>query len=358
MTRKRLLIIAIVLAVAAVLAWQLAQRREAAAGARQPRPENPVSALVQTRPLRKASLANDRLAFGEVATGRLEAVSFARAGQVSRLLVLPGQRVARGAPLATLTSDPNAQAAYAQAANALRFAQDEEKRIEDLFALQLATRSQVDGARKTLHDAQAALAAQRRLGGGLDAATVTAPFDGVVTAINVAQGDRIQPGAPILQLGHADTLRVQLGIEPVDRGLVRPGMPVTLSPVQDESQTIDARITMLQDMIDPKTRLLNALVELPPQPARLLAPGMAVRAVIHAGRREGWALPRQAVLADDRGSYVFQVENGKAHRVAVTKEGESDGEVAVSGALKPGLPVVVLGNYELQDGMAVREDAR
>src|SRR6202011_5620703 len=122
------------------------------------------------------------------------------------------------------------------------FARGELNRIEELFSLQLATQSQVDAARKALHDAEATLAAQRQLGGDVGLATVTAPFAGVVTAVAVAQGDRIQPGAAILQLGHTDVLRVQLGIEPDDFHLVRLGMPLTLSPVSDFTKTVAASI--------------------------------------------------------------------------------------------------------------------
>jgi hypothetical protein len=55
---------------------------------------------------------------------------------------------------------------------------------------------------------------------------------------------------------------------------------------------------------------------------------------------------------------VFQVDQGKAHRVRVNVEGEHDDQVSVSGDLNSALPVVVLGNYELQDGMAVQEQAQ
>src|ERR1700682_6472079 len=155
------------------------------------------SALVKTQPLQQRKLNDSVTAFGEVTTGQQVAISFPRAGQVSRLLVVLSQRVKRSAPLATLTSDPGAKLAYTQASTAADFARGELKRNEELFSLQLATQSQVDAARKVLHDAQANLAVQTTLGGAIRAPTVTAPFDGVVTAVAVAEGDRIQPGAAI-----------------------------------------------------------------------------------------------------------------------------------------------------------------
>lgn len=359
MARTKIMVAVVLMVMLAAVGWYFAQREapsRAAAG--NPSAGNEASASVKTQLLQKKAFPIQLIAYGEVTTGKIEGVSFPRAGQVSSLLVTQGQIVKRGTPLASLASDPNVQMAYNQAANAVRYAQAELKRNRELFDLQLATQSQVDNARKMLQDAQANLAAQRQFGGNIRSATVTAPFDGVVTALSVAQGDRIKPGATILQLGHTDALRVQLGIEPEDGRLIKAGMPVTLSPVQNDRQTMQAAITRIQGLVDPKTRLINAMVVLPVQSARLLVPGMRVRAVIHAGQHEAWVLPRQAVLADDKGNYIFQVANGKARRVEVAKDQESQGLVAVSGPVNPDQPVVVLGNYELQDGMNVREGAQ
>jgi RND family efflux transporter MFP subunit len=314
-----------------------------------------VSAQVKTEPLQQHVLSDALAAFGEVTTGPLVAISFPRGGQVSRLLVVVNQRVKSGTRLATLTSDPNARLAYAQASSALNFSQGELRRIQELFSLQLATQSQVDGARKALEDAQANLAVQQQLGGDVGSATVAAPFNGVVAAVTVAEGDRLQPGAAILQLGPTDVLRVQLGIEPGDAHLVRPGMPVTLSPVSDLTQTVSASIQENQGVVNAKTQLVDAITIVSAARAAFLVPGMHVRATVKIGQHLGWAVPRAAILTDAAGTYLFQVLGGKARRVNVTSGEESQGLVAISGAVDPHLPIVVLGNYELQDGMQVRE---
>lgn len=366
MTRKGIFITIAAIVILAGIAWysfHKASSSQPAADHSSQAASEPV-ALVKTQPLQKRILPTQLTAYGEVTTGKVEGVSFPRAGQVSQLLVTQGQQVKRGTPLATLASDPSAQLAYNQAVNAVHYAQGELKRQQELFALQLATQSQVDNARKALRDAEATLAAQEKLGGNVASATVRAPFDGVVTALSVAQGDRLQPGATILQLGHTDSLRVQLGIEPDDSRRIRAGMPVTLAPVQNDQQRLEATITQMHDLIDPKTQMVNALIVLPVQSARFLVPGMRVKATINAGQQEAWAVPRQAVLTDDKGAYIYQVDAGKAHRVDV-RQGQESGEeqngqgfVAISGPVNPALPVVVLGNYELQDGMRVREGAK
>jgi membrane fusion protein, multidrug efflux system len=351
MMRKPAFATIAVIAVAGV-AWFAFHRSPSAQPAATPAQ---VSALVKTQSLQRQNLTDSVTAFGDVMTGQVVAISFPRAGQVSQLLVVPNQLVKSGTPLATLTSDPNAKLAYAQAASAVDFSGNELRRNEELFSLQLATQSQVDSARKALLDAEAYLAAQQQLGGDVGTATVAAPFNGVIVAVNVAQGDRIQPGTAILQLGRTDVLRVQLGIEPDDAHLVHLGMPVTLSPVSDFTKTVSVSIEENQGIVDSKTQLVDAVTTVPAARATFLVPGMHVRATIKVGQHLAWAVPREAVLTDANGAYIFQVADGKARRVKVTTAGESQAIVAISGNIDAQLPVVVVGNYELADGMLVRE---
>jgi RND family efflux transporter MFP subunit len=268
--------------------------------------------------------------------------------------VIQGQRVRPGTPLVTLASDPTARLAYQQALSALDFAQGEVRRNEELFALQLATQSQVGAARRALHDAEAMLSTQRQLGGSIGSATITAPFDGVVDSVSAAQGDRVQPGAVILRIGHTDILRVRLGIEPGDSRLVRVGMPVTLSPLDDSTKSVSVSITESQGLVDPTTQLIDAVAMVPATRASFFVVGMHVKATIEVGRHASMAVPRSAVLTDAASAYVFQVVGGKARRVNVTQGAESQGMTSISGPVDLRLPVVVLGNYELTDGMPVR----
>jgi membrane fusion protein, multidrug efflux system len=317
--------------------------------------EPATSALVRVARLERHPLPTTLTVFGEVATGKVEAVSFPRAGQVSSLLVVAGERVQRGAPLAMLASDPSTEMAYEQAASSVNLAQNELHRQERLLQLQLATASQVDTARKALADAEATLKAQRKIGGGDAASAIVAPFDGVVTAISVAQGDRIQPGVAILQLGRADSQRILLGIEPEDRRAIRIGMPVTLSFVRRPGEQLHGSISEIDALVDPKTQLINAIVVLPASDDAVLVPGMRVRADITLKEQIAWIVPRDAVLSDGNGSYIFQVDQGVARRINVKTVAEQADVLGIDGQLDPARPAVVSGNYELQDGMKVRE---
>lgn len=316
------------------------------------------SVAVRTEALRQHRLTDTLVGYGVVVpeTGRVMNVNFPRAGRIAALRVSLGQRVARGDPLFEVQTDPAANLAYSQAENAVALARGDLARIEELAREQLATQSQVAAARKALADAEAQLQAQRRLGTGSALTVFKAPFAGVVSALSAAPGDRVAAGATVLQLARTDALRVQLGIEPEDAVRVKPGMPVKIASVFDSRNAVQAQVARVQGMINPQTQLVDVVVVFRNTPASHLLPGTRVRGDITVQTQHVWAVPRQAVLRDAKGAYLFQVKSGRALRVNVTTGIEDGGLVGIRGSLDPSLPVVVLGNYELKDGMAVREE--
>ena len=72
---------------------------------------------------------------------------------------------------------------------------------------------------------------------------------------------------------------------------------------------------------------------------------------------DGFIVPRSAILPEEDHYVLFTVKDGRAreHTVRVDLENEKDVEV-IANDLHTGEPVVILGNYELKDGMAVKVD--
>lgn len=357
----------VLLAAAGGLGWQHWHGRPATVPAAEVTPSAAITSALPER----ASTPLTINGYGDLVPAKLESINFPRPGILAALRVVSGQHVRRGDALAQLGSDPVAEATYRQARSALTLAEGELQRARSLFGLQLATASQVQTAVKVASDAQSNLDAQEKLGGNVATSEARAPFDGVVTQLNAAQGDRLAAGAPVLQIGRTDRLKVNLGIEPADRQWVRLGQPVVLSALQSQVATsgslagvpgappppVAGRVAGIQEMVDARTQLLNIAVEIPQAAGVSLVPGMRLTGAIAVGTQEGWKLPRSAVLTDTQGAYLFQVAGGKAHRLAVTSLLETAQDVVVSGPLTPDQPVVIQGNYELTEGMAVRKAA-
>ncbi|SHM02972.1 efflux RND transporter periplasmic adaptor subunit [Rhodanobacter sp. OK091] len=284
-------------------------------------------------------------------------ISLAHGGQVIAVSVAAGQTVKRGQPLLTVTPDPAARNTYQQAQSALTLAEGELQRTEQLAAQQLATQSQLATARKALADARTALDAQHALGGGTAQEAVTAPADGVVTTLSVGLGDRFAANAPLLGFTPAHALVAQLGVQPEDAAKLHAGMPVQLRNVYGAAG-FTGTLRMIGQSVDSQSHLLSAQVELPAEASATLVAGTAVDAQIRTADFSAWAVPRAAVLHDEHGDYLFQVERGHAKRVGVTLRSPDGDVVGVQGALGAQAKVIVLGAYELADGDAVRESAK
>ena len=280
------------------------------------------------------------------------ALSLPQGVRVSQVLTTPGARVSAGQVLLRLQPDPAARLAYGQAKHELALALATLKQTQTLYDQRLATQSQLDTARKTLADAQTNLATQRALGGGSAHSELKAPAAGVVQSLAVTTGQRVAAGTTLLQLAPVQKRLARVGIEPGDAARLKPAQPVTLTPAFGGA-ALQGQVAQLSDAVNPKTRLIEILVTLPT--AAALPLGSEVSAQIESGHINAWAVPRGAVLSDDQGAYLFQDDHGVARRVDVKLVRPDGATVGVDGPLDPKQPVIVLGVYELSDGMRVRK---
>ena len=321
--------------------------------------EEQPSVLVKTVPMRRETIILNLSGYGTVFTDPKSTVNFdqPRSGQIISLNVMVGQIVKRGEALYVFATDPAVANAYAQAKSSLEMASSEYESMKRLYAQQLATQTQFAMARKALKDAKSAFEAQNRLGDGLQLEIVKAPFDGVVAESLASTGDRIQTGKTVLRLARLDALRVQVGVQPEDARKIKAGMSVKLFPVFDKTGQLNGVVSEIHGALNPQTRLVDVIARIDKAQNFDLIPGMKLRGEIKIQEASAWVVPRSAVLSDEKGAYIFQDDSGHAKRVNV--DATEDGErTAIQGNFDPGLSVIVLGNYELQDGMKLRRETR
>jgi len=84
-------------------------------------------------------------------------------------------------------------------------------------------------------------------------------------------------------------------------------------------------------------------------------PGEMAEAIITTGQMHGYVVPHSAVLVNESGApYVVQAIDGTAKKVPVQVVGAHGDEDVITGALNARAPLVLAGNYQLDDGMKVR----
>lgn len=314
-----------------------------------------VSAQVRTAPIKTRDIGTAITGYGVVGLdpGRIVNLNQALPGRVTSLMVSNGQIVKKGQSLMKLDLDPAASSAYKKVVNEVAYARRELARQKNMLRQQLVTQNQVDIAERALKDAEAALAAQKKLGGQKTKITLTAPFNGLITKISVAQGDRFTTGAALVQLADTDSLHVLLGVEPEDSLQLKSGMSAEVISVFDHSQRVNGYVKIVTGQINAQSQLVNVIVTIP---GHRLLPGSRVEVKFSTTHHKASVVPDSAVLRDAEGkAYIFQIVENRARRIAIDTGVETSGFIEIKGNFLPNSPVVILGNYELVDGMAVRE---
>lgn len=310
------------------------------------------SVLVSVMAPTHGSLPQTVTAYGSVAPALngTQTFSEARPGQVMRLTVAPGAAVRRGQALAIFATAPASRSSYAQAAGALTAARKQRATTAQLLSQQLATQDQLVQADKAVSDAQNTLAALQAEGAGSAFQTLTAPFDGVVTSVAVAQGDRTQAGATILTVAKAGGIVVTAGVDPSERGKVAVGQAASLVRLSG-GPLVAGRVLRVSSALNPRTRMVDVDVGFP---TGTLLPGEGMQVAIATAQISGWVVPHRAVVTAGGPAHVFQVEGTKAKSIPVAVLLASDAGDVVTGPLDPRRRLIVDGAYQVSDGDAVR----
>lgn len=315
-------------------------------------PAAPPSVLVTLARAEQGALPATVTAYGSAgpALNGTQTLSEAQPGQITALMVTPGMAVRAGQALATFVTAPASRSSYDQAVSAVAAARKQQASTAQLLAQQLATKDQLTQANKALTDAQAALAALALDGAGQPIRKLVAPYDGIVTTVPVAQGDRVQPGAPILTVAKRGGLVVTVGVDAADRASVAVGQAASLHRLSGGSR-MDGRVLRVDSALNPVTRLVDVDLSFP---TGSLLPGEAMQVDIQTGQIRGWVVPHRAVVTAGGPARVFQAVAGKAKAVPVRIALSSDAGDVVEGALDAHSPLIVDGAFQVNDGDAVR----
>jgi membrane fusion protein (multidrug efflux system) len=314
------------------------------------------SALVGVASARMGTLEPSVTAFGTLAADPNAQTSLVipRDGIVVSVVVRAGRLVGKGDPIATIETAPAATAQFEQAKSALAFAQKDLDHTRALFSEQLATRSTLAGAEKAYADARAAFVHQQRIGADKTVETLTASVSGVVTSVAVSPGDHVSADAVIASIATRDRMVLNLGLEPRDAAQLAPGAKVTVTSAQDPTLNFVTQVASVDAMLDPQSRLVNAVIAIAPEVSRELILGMSLKAHIVLSAQRGIVIPKSALMTDEQGTFVYVVQKDHAHRRDVTIGLETSARVLIAKGLAAREVVVAVGSAGLQDGMSVR----
>jgi len=312
------------------------------------------AAAVKVQDPKRGSIPELIFAYGTAGptSSAQQTASFQRDGMVSELYVEVGDQFKKGDKLLDFGASPAAVVAYEMAKTTEAIKKRTLERKQQLFKQQLATRDDVDNADKDLSDAVMQREMYEKLG-SIENEVLTAPWDGVVTAISVNKGDRISAGAPLMTLSRPDHLILSVGVEAGALEKVKPDLPVHLTSLLPGRKPSEGTVKRIGIAVDPKTRQVPVFVEVPDGMA---LSGENFKAGIEVGKFQGWVVPRDSIGSNTRGTFIYQIDEGHAKRVYVNVVGSVGKNSVVEGDIDSQKEIILSGNYQVDDGDAVRPE--
>ena len=323
---------------------------------------------VQVLPVQPTTLTRSLRLTGAVAYNsfRTTPVITQVSGPVSRVVVVPGQKVTQGEPMLYVASPDYSQLRtnYLKAKDAYALAQKANARAQDLYQHHAIAEQNVEQAQsvevQASGDLIAAQAALKVMGvSDPDALVkappsfevpVKAPIGGLVVEQDVSAGQLLQPGTTqCFMISDVSTVWVLVNIYQKDLPYVRVGDQVTIQ-TDTYPEVFHGRIAYVAASLDPSTRTLQARIETN-NPGEKLKKDMYVVATVNAGTiQNAIALPDAAVLRDSENQpFVYAAASANQFgRRSVTLGESLNGQTQITSGLKSGDRVIGNGSLFLQ----------
>ena len=185
---------------------------------------------------------------------------------------------------------------------------------------------------------------------------IASPLDGtVLNDYSLAPGAMISPSTPLIDIADLTRLKATLKIPESKIFAVKEGMAVFLKFDALRDKEFRGRVTRIDQYVNPSTRTSNVEIELNNQEAGMsLRPGMFGKAsIIEKEERGTISLPESAFRSNERGYYLFVVQEGRARAKDVSTGIREGNTIQVTSGVEPGDKVIIFGGKNLNDGDAV-----
>lgn len=279
-------------------------------------------------------------------------------GYLKTLKVDKGDRIHKGQLLAILTSpELDQQVANARANYNLALITDQ--RNQALVHAQVIPQQTADESHGAMLQAKATLAQDVA---NQQYETITAPFDGIVTARYIDPGHlvpaNISPGTPgsgaIISISRYKPLRVFTYVPQNIAPFIRNGDAATITAAGYPGRKFTGTITRHPDALSPDTRTMLVEVDLPNED-QALYPGMYATAEFTVAMGTGAPMvPDDALVFRDGKVYVPVVRNNQLHLAEVTLGYDNGQTVEVLSGINPSDKVAVNVGQAARDGENVQ----
>ena len=279
------------------------------------------SILITTASVRKGEFNHFVEVTGSVLSKKNVSISAETAGRILEVPVTEGMRVSKGQILARIDAE-SIDRNIEEMQNSLDLATTIFQKQERLWNQKIGTEVQYLEAKNRKEGLEKSLASMKSQ---QSKAYVRAPFNGTLETVQVRVGELVQPGLPMFQFVGESDLYIQADVSESYVGALNKGDSVEVS-FPSINQTYATKVSSIGSIINPNNRTFKVEVLLPNRSD--LKPNMiSVLKIKDYTNKESVIVPSELILSDNKGDYLFVVENNTAKKRYV-KRGMSFGQDA------------------------------
>ncbi|MCF8111503.1 MAG: efflux RND transporter periplasmic adaptor subunit [Desulfobacteraceae bacterium] len=182
---------------------------------------------------------------------------------------------------------------------------------------------------------------------------ITAPWNGVISAVNVEEGQFVAPGTPLIEMYDPDSLVIMASVPERNAAEISVGMKTELSLDAFPEKQFPGLINRVYPYLDP--RLRTRTVEIVPEEVLDLLPGMFARIkIVLEAADNAVVVPKEAVISTPEGPAVFVIKDGTAQRRMIKTGIEEEDRIQIAAGVLAGEKIAVEGHRDLKPGSKVR----
>lgn len=182
---------------------------------------------------------------------------------------------------------------------------------------------------------------------------IAAPIPGVLGILKVSIGNPVTAQTQIVTIEDSSALVVNFWLPERLTGQIAIGGAATLVPVARPDQSLQARITSIDNRIDPASGTFQVQAQVA-NPDGSLRPGMSFTVTLRFPGETYVTVNPLSVQWGSNGAYVWRVTAGKTEKVAVRVVQRNTETVLVAGEISQGDPIVTEGLDGLKAGADVQ----
>jgi RND family efflux transporter MFP subunit len=234
--------------------------------------------------------------------------------------------------------------------------------LDDALAKDRSAASQVDAAKSAVAAAQGQLGVSRaenlRVTSMEKYATITAPYNGVITMRYADTGSLIPAGTAeglsqaVVRLAQSDVLRLRIPVPERDVPLVHSGSQVTVH-VQATGQQFPGTVVRYTRDVSNSTRTMLTEVDVN-NPDLKLSPGMYAEVIFNLEQKnDALIIPASAVIQGEQPSVMLVDSSNRVQKRSIVLGISSANAQEVTAGLQPADRVIIGGQSQLQPGQQV-----